>query len=125
MIYRLNVSLTLELFFGLKTKGGCDHEDFVALNETIFDISTRAGSPGTYLVNTFPIRTYLYSSSFLCSWEGLVKHWPASFPGGSFHNEGRKGRLLVDNLMKMTGELQQKLVRDVLLVPVFPLTIFT
>ncbi|KAF9460008.1 cytochrome P450 [Collybia nuda] len=94
---RFNVSMTLELFFGLETKERLhDHDEFVTLNETIMDLTSRAGSPSAYIVNTFP--------SF--------KYWPASFPGGGFHGESKRARELVDKLMEMTLEFQKKLVKN-------------
>lgn len=62
-------------------------EELVSLNEELIDLSSRAGSPAAYLVNTFPIRALLVLLIYVVFLLLLVRYWPSFLPGGQFKHE--------------------------------------
>jgi cytochrome P450 len=87
------VKITMRLFYGLKID---DKDDFIKLNDEAVTLSTLAGAPTGYLVNTFP----------------LLQHLPAFFPGTRFREVAKRGRILADRVLNYPVEfLKSKIDR--------------
>ena len=88
-------------------------DPFVLVNKAASETTSTATVPGTFLVDTFPIRERNISSfSLLCSYnldpDDLVKHVPEWMPGAGFKKIAREWRILQEAVVNRPFDM----VRD-------------
>ncbi|KAL4245440.1 cytochrome P450 family protein [Abortiporus biennis] len=84
---RFAASIILEITYGHKVTG--EDDSYIEIGETAASETTRAGSPGSMLVDFFPI----------------LKHYPLWLPGSAFKHNAARVKVLVRRLMDVPYDM--------------------